>query len=129
MESKPKYTPFEIAVVQYVDKYYFWDEPIWGEDMEREECVAILNRQNETGYHMCNKSAVWDDMEGYTDEIQQEESLPDGLYIVCYFWFDGQDILQLCDYGITKQQIVDNVRNQKYREGADYFMIEGSNKP
>ena len=97
MESKPKYTPFEIAVVQYGDKYYFWDEPIWGEDMEREECAAILNRQNETGCHMCNKSAVWDDMEGYTDEIQQEESLPDGLYIVCYFWFDGQDMLQLCD--------------------------------
>lgn len=58
-----------------------------------------------------------------------EAALPDGLFIVTYYWWDGQDLLQYCDHGITKQQIIENVRAQKYREGADYFLIEGSVKP
>ena len=97
--------------------------------MNREECSEILNVHSETACHVSQKSIIWDSMDGFTDEIQREESLPDGLYIVTYFWWDGRDLLQLCDHGITKQQIIENVKNQKYREGADYFLIEWSVKP
>ena len=31
---------------------------------------------------------------------------------------------QLVDFGITKQQIIDNVIAQKYVEGADYFTMD-----
>ncbi len=127
---KAVYNPGEIAVYKVGNAYYWWDEPIWGEDeITREECSEILNIRDEAGYHASQKSIIWDNMEGFTDELQREESLPDSLYIVTYFWWDGNYLLQLCDHGITKQQIIENVKNQKYREGADYFMIEGSDKP
>lgn len=126
---KPNYIPGEIAVYKEGNAYYWWDEPIWGEDLNREECSEILNVYSETACHVSKKSIIWDSMDGFTDEIQREESLPDGLYIVTYFWWDGRDLLQLCDHGITKQQIIENVKNQKYREGADYFLIEWSVKP
>ena len=126
---KAAYTPGEIAVYKAGNAYYWWDEPIWGEDLNREECSEILNVHSETACHVSLKSIIWDSMDGFTDEIQREESLPDGLYIVTYFWWDGRDLLQLCDHGISKQQIIENVKNQKYREGADYFLIEGSVKP
>ena len=46
------------------------------------------------------------------------------LYIVCYWWYDGQDLLQLADVGIAKEEIIENVRDQKYREGADYYLMQ-----
>lgn len=30
----------------------------------------------------------------------------------------------IVDYGITKEQIIENVNAQKYVEGADYFLME-----
>ena len=129
MDNLPVYHNCEIAVYREGDIYYWWDEPIWGEDLNREDCTDILNERNATGFHVCEKSVLYDNLYGYEDAIQNEASLPDGLYIVTYYWWDGRDLLQYCDYGVTKQQIVENVRNQKYREGADYFLMEGSNKP
>ena len=127
--NKPDFNYGEIAVYREGDSYYWWDEPIWGEDLNREDCTDILNERNATGVHVCEKSVIYDNLDGYEDALQEESSLPDGLYIVTYYWWDGQYLTQRCDYGVTKQQIVENVRNQKYREGADYFLIEGSNKP
>ena len=129
MGTMPKYTFGEIAVYREGDSYYWWDEPIWGEDLNREDCTDILNVKNETGCHMCNKSVLYDNMDGYEDAVQDESSLPDGLYIVTYYFWDGRDLLQYCDHGISRQQIIENVKNQKYREGAVYFLIEGSVKP
>lgn len=129
MDTMPKYTYGEIAVYREGDSYYWWDEPIWGEDLNQEDCTDILNERNAIGFHVCEKSVLYDNLDGYEDVIQNEASLPDGLYIVTYYWWDGRDLLQWCDYGVTKQQIVENVRNQKYREGADYFLMEGGNKP
>lgn len=67
-------------------------------------------------------------MEGYVDKIQNENELPDGQYIVTYFKLcdttGSVDLEQLVDYGITKEQIIENVNAQKYVEGADYFLME-----
>ena len=105
--------------------YAFYDDPEWGVDLHKEDCLCVLHLRDEVGWHSCNKSAIWDDMTGYVDELQREEKLPDGDYIVTYFWYDGQDLQQLADVGISKQQIIENVKNQKYREGADYFLVKG----
>lgn len=66
-------------------------------------------------------------MEGYVDDLQNEKDLPEGKnYIVTYFKLcdDCSGLEQLVDFGITKQQIIDNVIAQKYVEGADYFTME-----
>lgn len=105
-------------------RYAFYDDPEWGVDLRREDCLAVLSVNSETGYHSCERSACYDDMTGYVDEIQREEELPEGKYIVTYYWFDGQDLQQLADVGIMKAEIIQNVQNQKYREGADYFLME-----
>ena len=104
--------------------YGFLDDPEWGVDIHKEDCLCILRIIDEVGYHSCERSALYDDMTGYVNEIQREEALPEGKYIVTYYWFDGQDLQQLADVGIMKAEIIQNVRNQKYREGADYFLME-----
>lgn len=102
---------------------YFFDNPEWGVDMERDEAELVLDGDEATSFHACKKSFLYDDMEGYVDELQNEESLPDGKYVVTYFERRDDDLVQLVDYGITKQQIIKNVTAQKYVEGADYFLL------
>ena len=64
-------------------------------------------------------------MGGCVDTLQNENNLLDNqLYIVAYYKYNGNRLEQLIDYKITKQQIIDNVNNQKYVDGADYFTIE-----
>ena len=76
-------------------------------------------------FHVCKHSAIWEDVTGVIDKLQDEDKLPEGQYIVCYFKADENlDLLQLVDYNISKQQIIENVLNQKYFEGADYYFME-----
>ena len=105
------------------ENYYFFDDPEWGVDIARSEAELVLDVGKETSFHACNKSFLWDDMTGYVDKLQNEDSLPDGEYIVTYFARCDDDLVQLVDYGITKQQIIENVLAQKYVEGADYFLM------
>lgn len=72
------------------------------------------------------KSALYDDMTGYIDQLQKEEDLlDDELYVVCYYYFEVEywGLSQKVDFGITKQEIIENVKNQKYREGAGYYTM------
>lgn len=102
--------------------YYFFDYP---EDCERECGIGAVDVNDEVGYHQCKKSALYDDMEGYVDELQDEQNLPDGNYIVTYFYFnDDCDLEQRVDFDISKSEIIQNVINQKYVEGADYFLMD-----
>lgn len=114
----------ERAIIKGNDEnYYFFDDPEWGVDVERNEVELVLDVGKEVSFHACNKSFLWDDMDGYVDKLQNEELLPDGEYIVTYFARCDDDLVQLVDYGITKQEIVENVLAQKYVEGADYFFL------
>lgn len=76
-------------------------------------------------YHESKKSMNYDDMTGYVDTIQNEYDLNDReLYVVCYFWTDDPCCLyQKVDFGITKDEIIQNVLDQKYREGASYHTM------
>ena len=111
-----------MIVEGYDGNYYFFDYP---EDDEREDGIGAVDVSDEIDYHQCKKSALYDDMTGYVDELQNEEKLPDGNYIVTYFFLnDNLDLEQKVDFGISKSEIVQNVISQKYIEGADYFKME-----
>ena len=88
--------------------------------------VGCLKYENSVGYHQCVKSALYDDLSEYIDELQDEESLPDDkLFIVTYYEAeDAFTLIHRVDFGISKQQIIDNVHAQKYVEGADYFTMD-----
>lgn len=76
-------------------------------------------------YHQCKRSALYDDMTGYVDQLQNEENLAnDELYVVTYYEYDGKgDLYNRVDFGLTKREIIGNVLNQKYVEGADYVTM------
>ncbi len=120
----------ERAIIKSEDgkQYFFYDDPEWGVDFDKKEVEGIVDVDKEIGFHECKKSILYDDMTGYVDEIKRENDLPDNnLFIVTYFKDDGSHgsgLEQLVDFGITKQQIIDNVIAQKYVEGADYFTTE-----
>lgn len=108
-------------------QFFFYDDPIWDSDLKKSEIEGVVDIDKEIGFHACNKSGLYDDMEGYIDELQNENDLPDGkIYVVTYFKLceDCSGLEQLVDFGITKQQIIDNVSAQRYVEGADYFTLE-----
>ncbi len=110
--------------IDVVPSYGFVDDPEWGVDIHRDDCLFILRLVDEVGFHSCKRSAIWNDMTGYVDQLQKEENLPEGQYIVTYYMYDGQDLQQLADVGVSKEQIIQNVIAQKYREGADYFLMK-----
>lgn len=107
---------------------YFYDDPIWGEDLSKEDVEGILDLDSSLGFHECKRSVLYDDMTGYVDEVQDERELSDNiLYIVTYFRVGGShgsDLEQVVDFGITKQQLIENIEAQKYVECADYFSVE-----
>lgn len=118
----------ERAIIKSKDgkQYFFYDDPECGVDYKKDEVEGVLDLDEEIGYHSCEKSALYEDMTGYVDKIQNENELPNGKYIVTYFKLsdNGSDLEQLVDYGITKEQIIENVNAQRYIEGADYFLME-----
>lgn len=117
------------------EERYFLDDPEIGEDVMEEEIEGILTVEDEVGYHISKKSALYDDwrndMSRYVDQVREGEAeslQSDARYIVTYFYKDGSGLTQLVDFGIRKEQILENIKNQKYVEGADYFLM-GQLKP
>ena len=106
--------------------YYVIEDPDWVAENEK-DAIAVLDADEATGEHQfC--------MEGYggdcrIDGLQDEESLPDGTYAVMYYRIlegqsrDGGDYLSLADYGITKEQLIENAAAGKYIDGATYWKI------
>ena len=106
--------------------YYFYDEPEEDFDYKAEGAIGVLLEDTEVGVHSCEKSELYEDMKGYVDKIQKEEELPDKeRYLVCWFEYGGSFTLhQMVDYDISKSEIIANVINQKYREGAFYYLLK-----
>lgn len=116
----------ERAIIKSEDgkQYFFYDDPEWGVDYKKNEVEGVLDIKEKVGFHSCEKSALYENMSGYIDKVQNENELPNGKYIVTYFKIcDGSDLEQVVDYGITKEQIIENVNAQRYVEGADYFLM------
>jgi hypothetical protein len=124
----------ELKIVACDNGEYFFYDSYGLEDFMNEynyyikqkiEVNGVLVVKDAVGGHQCCKSALWDDMEGYVDTLQNENELLDNqLYIVTYYQYDGSGLEQLVEYGITKQQIIENINNQKYVEGASYFTMD-----
>lgn len=94
------------------------------DEYEIKKAKYFVNEDCCIGFHACNLSALYDDMTGYVDTLQEEECLPDNeLYIVTYYEFEELPcgLLGKVDFGITKQEIIENVKAQKYVEGASYY--------
>lgn len=107
-------------------QYFFYDDPEWDVDLKRTDVVGVVDIDKEIDAHMCIKSGLYENIDGYIDELQNETQLPDGKYIVTYFKLcdNASGLEQLVDFGITKEQIINNVNAQKYIEGADYFLMD-----
>lgn len=102
---------------------YFWLDCL--DEYEWNDAVYFADA-DDSPYHTSIKSALYDDMTDYIDQLQNEESLPDNeLYVVTYFKFEEGcwGLNQPVDFGITKAEIIENVKNQKYVEGASYFTM------
>lgn len=113
----------------YFYDFYNWDEIdndiqfFMGDDGNG--ILGYVGSEVSVGCHVCNKSKLYENMEGYVDTIQHEHDLPDGKYVVThYVCDDNYDLLQYVDYGITKEQIIANVEAQKYVESAEYYLME-----
>lgn len=103
---------------------FYWQDCL--DEFEIKEAKYFVDESAGAGYHMCNKSALYDDMSGYIDDLQKELDLPDKeLYVVTYYEFEkcSYGLLGKVDFGITKQEIIENVKAQKYVEGATYYTI------
>lgn len=104
---------------------YYWMD--WLDEQEVFEAKYFLYEYECYGYHRSVKSALYDDMTGYVDVVQDEENnlCNTELYVVTYFKYNeslgGLD--QCVDFGITKWEIIENVKNQKYTEGATYYTM------
>lgn len=89
------------------------------EDLHYDYYVA-----RKAGYHSCSKSVLYDDMRDWVDDVQEEElrRLDDTeLYVVTYFKARDGYLEGYVDFGLTKEEIVENVKAQKYVEGACYY--------
>ena len=104
---------------------YFWIDNL--DEYEYEEAKYFTYENECVDYHKCIKSALYNDMTGYVDEVQNEEYYlcSSELYVVLYNEFEESSggLFSKVDFGITKQEIIENVKNQKYVEGATYFTI------
>lgn len=90
--------------------------------------LYIVDDAHSSGFHVCDKSALYDDMTGYEDLIQREDELKDDefyvvLYDECYENDKSCGLLSSVDFGVTKQDIIQNVLNNKYVESALYFTV------
>ena len=111
------------------DEYYFYDGvEEFIEDGGPPVDVDIIGFVSETptNFHECKHSAIWEEIKpDYVDELQNESDMPEGKYAVCWYEYGSYFTLyERVDYGITKEQIIQNVINQKYREGADYYLMD-----
>ena len=107
---------------------YFWsDYDNIEEDIEMigEDKFRYVFDNGNLFYHQCQRSALYYDLTGYVDQLQNEEKLADDeLYVVTYYkYHEVYELEQLVDFGLTKQEIIQNVLDQKYVEGADYVTM------
>lgn len=123
------------AIIKDGDIYSFYDDIYSRGELEalkkglgyteNRRVLGVIDLEESVGYHACNKSQVWEDITGYIDELQNEKELEENrLYIVTYYKYLDGDLEHCTDFGITKDQIIKNVIEQKYLEGADYFLMD-----
>lgn len=108
------------------NKEFFWsDDP----EILKDETFIHITTAKANDYieiHECKMSILWNDYKPtFKDIVQNEESLPDDIkYIVNYYKAtEDKSLLKETDIGITKAEIIENIKKQKYREGAFYYQL------
>lgn len=109
------------------DNFYWMD---CTDECDMSKAEFYLDADNFAGVHICVGSAYDNECKpDYSDSydgLQNEMTLADGeLYIVTYFKFIEEDwsLDNPVDFGLTKQEIIENVKNKRYAEGATYYTI------
>lgn len=101
----------------------YWIDGLTSDEVSR--ALYLCDPNESAGFHACNKSACYDDMTGYVDELQKEGSLdPRELYVVTFDHFKpGYGLCGRVDFGVSKDEIIEAVVAQRYREGATYYTL------
>lgn len=90
----------------------------------KDNLLYVVDDDHSFGWHSCSKSALYDDMTGYEDLVQREDDLKDDeFYVVLYHGVDSEGITFEVDFGVTKHDIIQNVLDNKYVEGAYYYTV------
>lgn len=94
-------------------------------DDEMERAAYICDTDGAAGFHACRKSALYDDMTGYVDELQRERDLDSReLYVVTFDHFKpGYGLCGRVDFAVSRGEIIAAVKAQRYREGATYYTL------
>ena len=101
-----------IVKAETKEQYYFFDDPVWDEDIRKDETIGVLCTEEAIGTHECVKSCLYDDKTGFMDQIQEEYGLPDGeKFIVTYF----QQIPGDCSLWISVLQRTRSSQTWKHR--------------
>ncbi len=104
------------------NEYYFWDGRDDADFYDAYPDAEII------GYVPCNRSKdmFHEQCLERKDHIREfDYKIPEGKYIVCYCEDPyGSMVYQKVDYNITKEDIIRNILDQKYKGGADYYLME-----
>lgn len=114
---------------QYKD--FFWsDDPTLLKD---ESFIHLLtvNETEKAGYHKCKQSVLNKKhnlhyKDNFTDTVQDDDkALPENTkYVINYYEAENEDsLVKKTDFGLTKEDIIRNINNQKYKEGAYYYPL------
>ena len=104
------------------DELFFCDCPVGEEEIHENNFVGVLE--------FSSRTVVRTPMKEHGDELQNEESLMDNiLYLVTYNSSQNGQPEHLVDYGLSREQIIQNVKAGKYVDGAVYFPLATGKKP
>lgn len=119
-----------IQIFKTVDGDLAWVEVEDAEDGAESNWLYVVDDgSDEAIVHESRRSALYDDIEKFKDYAQHNERtrLRDNeLYVVLYYAFVpkyGGYLEQFVDFGVTKEEIIENVSANKYTEGASYHTL------
>lgn len=106
-----------------IDGTLYWIDGL--DDGEMSRALYLCDPNEAVGFHACRKSACYEDLTSYIDELQKEEAMDAReLYVVTYDEFTpGYGLSGSVDFAISKDEIIAAVRQQRYVEGATYYTL------
>lgn len=116
------------VVFKVNNNYYFWDgrdDADFYDAYPDAEIIGYVPYDRSKG-HMYHESWAREDLnqKGQKDHIREYDyKIPEGKYVVCYYE-DLESCYQKVDYNITKEDIIRNILDQKYKDGANYYLME-----
>lgn len=58
----------------------------------------------------------------FVERMRAEQTLVDGTnYLITYYYYSDENLVHCVDTCLSKEDIITNIENEKYVEGADYY--------